>query len=138
MSDLVERSDVIKMINRLIKDKDKCIVKSESFREGMVDGYCRVRNEMQYVPSIESSWIPVSDKHDNLPKGEVLACDEYGEMMFGYLSEEDGEVILNILNNNYSLLIFDGDTLLDKTNEHGVRPSSFTKQVKKGKEYPMS
>ena len=93
MSDLVERSDVIKMINRLIKDKDKCIVKSESFREGMVDGYCRVRNEMQYVPSIESSWIPVSDKHDNLPKGEVLACDEYGEMMFGYLSEEDGEVI---------------------------------------------
>ena len=55
-----------------------------------------------------------------------------------YRSEEDGEIMLNILNNNYSLLIFDGDTLLDKTNEHGVRPSTFTKKVKKGKEYPLS
>lgn len=53
MSDLIERSDVIEMINRLIKNKDECIVKNESFRKGMMDGYCRVRSELCDVPSVQ-------------------------------------------------------------------------------------
>ncbi len=32
-------------------------------------------------------WIPCSD--DNLPEKEVLCCDRYGEMMFGYVSKAE-------------------------------------------------
>lgn len=55
-----------------------------------------------------------------------------------YHAQEDGEIMLNVLNNSHAILVFDGDTLMDVTHEHGIRPSTFAKQVKKGKEYPFS
>lgn len=38
-------------------------------------------------------WIPV--KKENLPNYEVLACDKYGEEMFGYLEyDSDAETVI--------------------------------------------
>ena len=42
------------------------------------------------APTIEPEpkWIPCSETVD-IPDHEILACDKYGEEMFGYLAYED-------------------------------------------------
>ena len=41
------------------------------------------------LPPAEPRWIPCSETTE-IPEHEVIACDAYGEEMFGYLSS-DGE-----------------------------------------------
>lgn len=42
---------------------------------------------------MNDGWIPV--KKENLPNYEVLACDKYGEEMFGYLEyDSDAEEVI--------------------------------------------
>lgn len=55
-----------------------------------------------------------------------------------YQAEEDAEIQLNLMNTGLALFIFDGDTLAYRPNEHGARPSTFTKRVKAGQSYPLS
>jgi hypothetical protein len=44
-------------------------------------------------PTIEPErWIPCS-KTTDIPDHEIMACDEYGEIMFGYLAYEDDQWI---------------------------------------------
>lgn len=42
------------------------------------------------APTIEPElkWIPCSETVD-IPDHEIMACDKYGELMFGYLAYED-------------------------------------------------
>ena len=40
----------------------------------------------------EQKWIPCS-KTTDIPDHEIMACDEYGEVMFGYLAYEDDQWI---------------------------------------------
>ena len=40
------------------------------------------------LPSAQPEWIPCSKTVD-IPDHEILACDQYGEEMFGYLGYED-------------------------------------------------
>ena len=40
----------------------------------------------------EQKWIPCSDTVD-IPDHEIMACDKYGEIMFGYLAYEDEQWI---------------------------------------------
>ena len=49
-----------------------------------------VRIALKHMPSAqpEMHWIPCSETVD-IPDHEILACDKYGEEMFGYLAYED-------------------------------------------------
>lgn len=49
-----------------------------------------VRDRLRALPSAppEPQWIPCSETVD-IPDHEVMACDKYGEEMFGYLAYED-------------------------------------------------
>ena len=51
--------------------------------------------------------------------------------------QQDGEVAFNILHDDYSMLVFNGDTLLNRTNGHGVRDAHLTYKVKAGNSYPL-
>lgn len=50
---------------------------------------------------------------------------------------QDGEVTFDMLNDDYSMLVFNGDTLLNRTNGHGVRDAHLTYKVKAGNSYPL-
>ena len=50
---------------------------------------------------------------------------------------QDGEVTLDILNDDYAMLVFNGDTLVNRRNGHGVRDAHATYQVKAGNCYPL-
>lgn len=49
---------------------------------------------IENIPTIEPEpkWIPCSETVD-IPDHEILACDKYGEEMFGYLAYEDDQWI---------------------------------------------
>ncbi len=51
--------------------------------------------------------------------------------------EQDGEVTIDILNDDYSMLVFNGDTLLNRKNGHGVRDAHLTYKVEAGRSYPL-
>lgn len=51
--------------------------------------------------------------------------------------QQDGEVTFDMLNDDYSMLVFNGDTLLNRTNGHGVRDAHLTYKVEAGKSYPL-
>ncbi|MBO7116267.1 MAG: glycoside hydrolase family 3 C-terminal domain-containing protein [Prevotella sp.] len=51
--------------------------------------------------------------------------------------QQDGEVTIDILNDDYAMLVFNGDTLLNRMNGHGVRDSHLTYKVKAGNSYPL-
>ena len=51
--------------------------------------------------------------------------------------QQDGEVAIDILNDDYAMLVFNGDTLLNRMNGHGVRDSHLTYKVKAGNSYPL-
>lgn len=40
--------------------------------------------------ALDEKWIPLSETSD-LPEYEVMACNKYGELMFGFLSGADGK-----------------------------------------------
>ena len=44
----------------------------------------------QHTIEPEQRWIPCSETVD-IPDHEILACDKYGEEMFGYLAYEDDQ-----------------------------------------------
>ena len=46
--------------------------------------------EMLESAQPEPKWIPCSETVD-IPDHEILACDKYGEEMFGYLAYEDDQ-----------------------------------------------
>ena len=54
-----------------------------------------------------------------------------------FTAQQDGELHLNMLNDDVIRLIFNGDTLLQRRNGHGVRNSDLTVDVKKGQQYPI-
>lgn len=61
----------------------------------IASGYCHPANvakELAKLPSVqpEPKWIPCRETVD-IPDHEILACDKYGEEMFGYLSHEDDQ-----------------------------------------------
>ena len=49
----------------------------------------------------------------------------------------DGEILLNLNAEGYLAVIFNGDTLFNKWNSHGVRELSFKQMVKAGRQYPI-
>ncbi len=49
----------------------------------------------------------------------------------------DGEILLNLNAEDYIAVIFNGDTLVNRWNGHGVREQSFTQQVKAGEQYTL-
>ena len=51
--------------------------------------------------------------------------------------QQDGEVTFDILNDDFSMLVFNGDTLLNRMNGHGVRDAHPTYKVKAGNSYPL-
>ena len=51
--------------------------------------------------------------------------------------QQDGEVSFNILNDDHVMLVFNGDTLLNRTNGHGVRESHPKYKVEAGRRYPL-
>lgn len=51
--------------------------------------------------------------------------------------QQDGEVTFNMLNDDHLMLVFNGDTLLNRTNKHGVRDAHMTYKVEAGKSYPL-
>lgn len=51
--------------------------------------------------------------------------------------QQDGEVTFNMLNDDHLMLVFNGDTLLNRTNKHGVRDAHLTYKVKAGNSYPL-
>jgi len=57
MSDLISRQAAIETINRLIGDTKNCKVGTVSFKDGIVDGYCRIRSELLALPSADT--VPV-------------------------------------------------------------------------------
>ena len=44
--------------------------------------------DMRVALQPEQRWIPCSETVD-IPDHEIMACDKYGELMFGYLAYED-------------------------------------------------
>ena len=54
-----------------------------------------------------------------------------------FIAPQDGELHFNILNDDFIRLIFDGDTLLNRSNGHGVRNFDITVNVKAGQRYPI-
>ena len=52
--------------------------------------------------------------------------------------QQDGEVTFDMLNDDYAMLIFNGDTLLNRRNGHGVRDAHTTYQVQAGNSYPLT
>ena len=50
----------------------------------------RCEDALKDLPSAypEPQWIPCSETVD-IPDHEIMACDKYGEEMFGYLAHED-------------------------------------------------
>ena len=51
--------------------------------------------------------------------------------------QQDGEVSIDILNDDFAQLVFNGDTLIRRLNGHGVRDSHAKYQVKAGQDYPI-
>ena len=51
--------------------------------------------------------------------------------------DQDGEVTLNLLNDDAIQVVFNGDTLLRRFNSHGVRDAHLKYQVEAGKDYPL-
>ena len=51
--------------------------------------------------------------------------------------QQDGEVSIDILNDDFVQLVFNGDTLIRRLNGHGVRDSHAKYQVKAGQDYPI-
>ena len=51
--------------------------------------------------------------------------------------QQSGEVTFDILNDDFSILVFNGDTLLARKNGHGVRDAHLTYKVEAGKSYPL-
>ena len=51
--------------------------------------------------------------------------------------QQDGEVSLDVMNDDFIQLVFNGDTLLRRKNGHGVRPANLKYQVKAGQAYPI-
>ncbi|MCR4582305.1 MAG: glycoside hydrolase family 3 C-terminal domain-containing protein [Prevotella sp.] len=51
--------------------------------------------------------------------------------------QQNGEVQLDLLNDDFAMIIFNGDTLLRRHNGHGVRDAHVKYQVKAGQEYPL-
>ena len=49
-----------------------------------------VRLAIKALEQPEQKWIPCSKTVD-IPDHEILACDKYGEEMFGYLGYEDDQ-----------------------------------------------
>ena len=54
-----------------------------------------------------------------------------------FRAQQDGELQINALNDDFIRIIFNGDTLLNRTNGHGVRHSGLTCNVKAGQQYPV-
>ena len=65
-----------------------------------------IEEAIKKLPSAqpEQRWIPVSETID-IPDHEILACDKYGELMFGYLAYEDEQWMCES----------DGDIMYDPT-----------------------
>lgn len=69
-------------------------------REALIAEYDRVhvgapggaRKLMLDAPEVqpEPKWIPCDETVD-IPDHEIMACDKYGEIMFGYLAYEDDQ-----------------------------------------------
>ena len=58
-----------------------------------MDERTRLKHMVADAPTIEPErWIPCS-KTTDIPDHEIMACDEYGEIMFGYLAYEDDQWI---------------------------------------------
>ena len=54
-----------------------------------------------------------------------------------FTAQQDGNLYVNILNDDSIRLVFDGDTLLNRMVGHGVRNSNLTIDVKAGRQYPI-
>ena len=54
-----------------------------------------------------------------------------------FRAQYDGELHIDALNDDFLRIIFNGDTILNRTNGHGVRNSNLTCNVKAGQQYPV-
>ena len=54
-----------------------------------------------------------------------------------FRAQQNGELHINVLNDDFIRIIFNGDTILNRTNGHGVRNSNLTYKVKDGEQYPV-
>ena len=64
-------------------DRNELIRALEYDRDQYAKGYADGKAEA-------TQWIPCSETVD-IPDHEIIACDKYGEMMFGYLAYEDDQ-----------------------------------------------
>lgn len=80
-------------MSRMI-DADALIEKAYDEAKGMAEPYDDFGTLVEWLvdkaPTIEPEpkWIPCSETVD-IPDHEIMACDKYGEEMFGYLAYED-------------------------------------------------
>lgn len=76
--------------------KDICDSINKMTKIGIcVDGewlWAKLNDALENAPTVEPEpqWIPCCETVD-IPDHEILACDKYGEMMFGYLAYEDDQ-----------------------------------------------
>jgi hypothetical protein len=65
-------------------------VEKQTVCETLADALMDLERLPSVTPKAEPKWIPCSETVD-IPDHEILACDKYGEMMFGYLAYEDDQ-----------------------------------------------
>jgi hypothetical protein len=81
---LIDADALKKVINEGIKEP-----MYQHEEEDWYDGMINAENLIKEQPTVEpQQWIPCSETVD-IPDHEILACDKYGEEMFGYLAYED-------------------------------------------------
>lgn len=81
--------NILQEINELSKEhpykvQGDCETYSQ-YNEAWQDCIDRIKGIiMREMPDNDNGWTPVEP--ENLPEGEVLCCDKYGEMLIGWLS----------------------------------------------------
>ena len=105
IKDLPSVQPVAKDINVSCKDAisrqvaidalEKIPVREFKKTDGLLDALIsigQVYRALKQLPPVqpEPQWIPCRETVD-IPDHEILACDKYGEEMFGYLSYEDDQ-----------------------------------------------
>lgn len=92
---LINREDLLQTLGITDMDCEKCGWYSRTARRckrgsDFEDACCAIDDAPEVKP--EPKWIPCS-KTTDIPDHEIIACDKYGEEMFGYLVYEDDQWI---------------------------------------------
>ncbi len=95
-------------------------------------------NEGAPVITVNNSEPLHLDNGGNTAFAQGVALENFSACYEGVLKpEEDGTIVLNFNFEDYGRLIFDGDTLVQRWNNNGVRYYNYERKVKKGRAYPV-